>query len=193
MIGERACNGPVIEVSASECEGGVRMPEDLLLELETAAPVAERLEDVEDLLRVIRHQVGWAVEGMKGSALRFEEVWRRITMEVARGQTSEIQAIRPRLLGAFEKRLRLLRETHALAAGLSTLGRTDVPSPEILAPEIAGMERLKAGVFDRWQTAEDLEELAARDYPLSTADLERIAAAHAPPAAWYEGEEEHLF
>jgi hypothetical protein len=169
------------------------MPEDRLLELEMSAPVVRSLEDIGALVGVLGHQLSRVVEGMKGSARLFEKIWREVVLEVARGQTSEIQALRPRLLGAFEKRLRLLRETHALAAGLSTLGRTDVPSPEVLAPEIAGMERLKAGLFDRWQTAEDLEDLAARDYPLSTADLERIAATHAPPAAWYEGEEDHLF
>ena len=40
--------------------------------------------------------------------------------------------------------------------------------------EIAGMERLRAGVFDPWQTADDLEDLAAKDYPLTTAALDRV-------------------
>lgn len=47
------------------------MPEDLLLELETATPVAGSLESIEDLVReAMRHavQVRLAVEGMKGSA-----------------------------------------------------------------------------------------------------------------------------
>ena len=45
------------------------------------------------------------------------------------------------------------------------------------------MERLKARVFDRWQTAEDLEDLAARDYPLTTADLDQIGPHRRPPAS----------
>lgn len=165
------------------------MPEDLLLELETAAPIAGSVESIENLEReAMRHaaQVGLAVEGMKGLALKFESLWRRLIVDVAKGQTTEIQAARPRLLGAFEKRLSLLKHTYALAQWLRTLGRTDVPDPDLLLPEIGGMERLKVSVFDRWQTAEDLEDLAARDYPLTTADLDQLGRR--PPASWYAEE-----
>ncbi|MCI0460032.1 MAG: hypothetical protein L0Z62_24025 [Gemmataceae bacterium] len=164
------------------------MPGDLLLELETAAPVVGSLENIEDLVRVVMRELGRAVEGMKGSALTFENTWRRIIMEIARGQTAEIQAARPQLLKAFEKRLSLLKDTHALATGFTKLGRTDVPSPDVLVPEIDTMERLKASVFDRWQTADDLENLVARDYPLTTEDLDRIGPHHRPPASWYAEE-----
>jgi hypothetical protein len=95
-------------------------------------------------------------------------------MDVAKGQTTEVQAARPHLVNAFEKRFRQLQETHTLATWLANLGRPTVPSPDILLPEIDGMKRLKAVVFDRWQTPDDLEDLAARDYPLTTADLDRI-------------------
>jgi hypothetical protein len=164
------------------------MPEDLLLELEAVPPVAGSLENAEDLVRVVAREVGSAVEGMKGSARAFENAWRRIVMDVARGQTAEIQAARPRLLSAFEKRLGLLRQTHALATWLSKRGRVDGPGPDALLPEIAGMERLKASVFDRWQTADDLEGLAARDYPLTTADLDQIGPQRRPPASYYAEE-----
>ncbi len=127
------------------------MSEDLLLELEAAGPVAENLENIEDLVRVVVREVGWAVEGMKGSALAFENGWRRMILDVAKGETTEMQAIRPRLLDAFERRLSLLKRTRALAAWLVALGRADTPNPDILAPEIASMERLKAHVFDHWQ------------------------------------------
>jgi hypothetical protein len=167
------------------------MPEDLLPELEPAAPVAGSFESIEDLEReALRYadQVGLAVEGMKGSAVTFENIWRRIIIEVAKGQTTKIHAARQRLLSAFEKRLSLLKHTHALARWLRELGRADVPDPEVLLPEIAGMERLKANVFDRWQTADDLEELAARDYPLTTADLDQIGPQRRPPASYYAEE-----
>ena len=72
------------------------MPEDLLLELETATSVAESLENIEDLFRVVVREVGWAVEGMKGSARAFENAWRRIILDVARGHTAEIQEARLR-------------------------------------------------------------------------------------------------
>jgi hypothetical protein len=161
------------------------MSEDLLLELETASPVAGNLENIEDLARVMAREVGWAVEGMKGSAQRFEDVWGHLVLEVAKGQTAAMHAARPRFLSAFEKRLDLLKHAHALANWLLKRGRADIPDPDILLPEIVGMERLKASVFDRWQTAEDLEDLAARDYPLTTADLDQIGPHRRPPASYY--------
>jgi hypothetical protein len=171
------------------------MPEDLLLELEPAAPVAESLENIADLRHEAMRQalhVGLAVKGMRGSAVTFENIWRRIVLDVAKGQTTEMQAARPRLLSAFEKRLAQLKDTHVLAAWLRKLGSADVPDPDILLPEIAGLERLKANVFDRWQSADDLERLAVEHYPLSQTQLEQIAAMHPPPPEWYAGEEEQL-
>jgi hypothetical protein len=164
------------------------VPEDLLLELETAPPVAGSLETVEDLVRVATRELGWAVAGLKGSARLFENVWRRIVLDVAKGQSREIHAARPRLLSAWEKRLDVLRQTHALATWLAKRGRAGAPDPDVLLPEIAGLERLKAAVFDRWQTADDLEDLAARDYPLTTTDLDRIGPQRRPPAAYYAEE-----
>jgi hypothetical protein len=165
------------------------MPEDLLPELEPAPAVAESLENVEDLVRVIARNVSMAVEGMKGTARAWENAWRNVMVrDVAKGQTAEIHAERPRLLNAFERRLSLLKNTHAFAKWLRELGRADEPDPDILLPEIAGMERLKANVFDRWQTAEDLEDLAARNYPLTTADLDQIGPGRRPPASYYAEE-----
>lgn len=169
------------------------MPEDLLLELETPAPVAESLENIEDLVRVLVRQTGRAVEGMKGSARAFENIWQIVVMAIAKGKTTEMQVARPRLMSSFETRLRQLKHTRALVACLVALGRADLPNSETLVPEIEGMERLKVRVFDRWQSADDLEKLAVEHYPLSQSRLEKIAATHAPAAEWYQGEEERLF
>lgn len=164
------------------------MAHDLLQELDTPAAVAVSLEQIKELVLVHVRDVGLAVEGMKGSALTFENGWRRILLEVAKGQTTEIQAVRPQLQSAFEKRLSLLKLYHALATWLAKLGGTEIPNPDVLLPEIAGMERLKASVFDHWQTADNLEDLAARDYPLTTEDLDRIGPHRRPPASWYAEE-----
>jgi hypothetical protein len=167
------------------------MPEDLLLELETPPPVAGSLQSIEDLAReVLLHanQVAMAVDGMKGSALTFENIWRRIIVQVANGQTKEMQLAHPRLVSAFQKRLGLLKQTHTLATWLRNLGRADVPDPDVLLSEIAGLERLKSTVFDQWETAENLEDLAARDYPLTTADLDQIGPQRRPPGSYYAEE-----
>lgn len=164
------------------------MPEALLLEeLESTDWVAESLEKVEDALRDAAQVVGRTAEKMKGTALAFESAWRKIVTNVAKGQTSEMQAARPGLLSDFEKRLGLLKQAHALLTGLHKRGRTDL-DPDFLLPEITGMERLKTRLFDAWQSAEDLEDLAARDYPLTTADLDQIGPQRRPPASWYAEE-----
>jgi hypothetical protein len=164
------------------------MPEDLLLELEASPPVAGSLENIEDLLRVITRQACWVTEGMKGSAAIFENAWRHMVLSVAKGQTAEVHAARPRLASAFQKRLDLLKQTHTLLTWLHKRGRTDLPEPDALLAEIAGMERLKARVIDPWQSVEDLEDLAARDYPLTSSDLDAIGARHRPATSWYAEE-----
>lgn len=169
------------------------MSKDLLLELETALPVAESLENIEDLVRVLIRQAGLAVEGMRGSARAFENTWQSIVLDVAKGQTAEMQTARSRLLDCFETRLRQLKHTRALVTFIASLGKADLPSPDALVPEIEGMERLKDRVFDRWQSADDLEKLAVEYYPLTQARLVSIASIHKPPIEWYQGEEERLF
>ena len=167
------------------------MPEDLLLALEkddTLAESAESLAKIEDGLRDAMREVGRIAERMKGTALTFENTWRQIVAKVAKGQTAEMQAARPRLLSGFEKRLDFLKQTHALLSGYHKQDWTELPNPDDFLSEIAGMERLKARVFDPWQTADDLEDLAARDHPLTTADLNRIGSQRRPPASWYAEE-----
>jgi hypothetical protein len=165
-----------------------KVPENLLLELETAPSVAGSLQNIDDLVRVVVREAGLAVQGLKGSARAFEDIWRHIIVDVAKGQTAKMQAARPHLLGIFETRLALLKDTHTLTTWLARREKADVPAPDILLSEIAGMERLKANVFDRWQTADDLEDLAARDYPLTTTDLDRIGPHRRPPASYYAEE-----
>jgi hypothetical protein len=164
------------------------MSEALLLEeLESADQVSEHLEKVEEMLRDAAQSAGRIAEAMKGMALAYENVWQKIVTNVAKGQTAEIQAARQGLLSHFEKRLSLLKQAYTLHTDLHKHGRTDL-DPDFLLSEIAGMERLKSRVFDRWQSVEDLEDLAARDYPLTTADLDQIGPQRRPPDSWYAEE-----
>jgi hypothetical protein len=165
------------------------MPEALLPgELETADSLLETLEKIDDALRSNARAIGRIIERMKGTALAFENDWLRIVTSVAKGQTAEMQADRAGLLNEFEKRLSFLKKTYARLSGLHERNQTDIPDPDFLLSEIAGMERLKERVFDRWQSAEDLEDLAARDYPLTTADLDQIGPQRRPPDSWYAEE-----
>ena len=164
------------------------MSASVLPDLETAPQVEESLEYIERIVHADSSKVARAVEGMVGSAKQFESAWQRIVTQVADARTAEIQSARPQLFAAFEKRLRLLKDAHAVASWLLQRGAADLPDPDVLLPEIAAMERLKSRVFDRWESADDLEDLAARDFPLSTADLDRIGPRLPPPQSYFSEE-----
>lgn len=168
------------------------MSNDLLMELETApadaATISTLLDSFHETMQRYAAQVGQAVQGMVGSARRFERGWEQIVLAVARGRTLEMHALRTRLLSALEQRLRLLQETDSLAAALRQLGAAEGSIPGTLVPEISALNQLKARVFDRWQSAEDLEALAVRDFPLTAADLDKLGKRRQPPAAYYAEE-----
>ncbi len=164
------------------------MHEALLEDLEKADGVAESLEKVGELLHDAAQVMGGIAEKMRGMALAFENAWRKIVTNVAKGQTAAMQAAREGFLNSFEKWLALLKQAHALLTQFHNRGWTDLLYPDLLLPEIAGMERLKARIFAHWKSAEDLEDLAARDYPLTTTDLDQIGPQRRPPASWYKEE-----
>lgn len=137
--------------------------------------------ELSDRLRCLyAEEVSRLVRGVIGSAALFEEIWRQCVQGAARGETEEIQAQRESLRQGFTLRLDLLRRAGTMA------GQVNGSASAELANEIGRMERLQERVFDKWKTAEDLEDLAARDYPLSRAELDRIGATRQPPQSWYE-------
>lgn len=167
------------------------MPADLLMATETPPPVTSGLEAIDKLTREAERleiPIGVAVEGMKGCAAKFERLWRQIVVEVAEGHTATVHPLRDRLAGALAERVEQVKNTHAVATWLRKRGPTRLPDPDVLLPEIVALERLKTNVFDCWKTVEDLEDLAARDYPLSNADLDRVGPQRRPPASFYSEE-----
>jgi hypothetical protein len=171
------------------------MTEPLLIESKRAQGTRESLESLEELagayerlLVVFEREVGRLLKSLSGSADEFTRNWQYCVWLVASGQTEKVQIRRGKLATLLSERLDLLRRLHRLAARGRRLIGEEAPDPDALLADIAGLERLKEGVFDRWQTPEDLEDLAARDYPLTTADLERLGPERQPPASWYEEE-----
>lgn len=150
-------------------------------ESNSADPLAAHVELVDRIKVSLVGEVKRLVGGLAGSADLFEGAWRRCIGAAARGQSEEVQAQRDALKTAFETRLALLRrarEVAVVAEGNGLVG--------LLVEETSRMERLKTRVFDRWETVEDLEDLAARDYPLSSADLVRLSQDCKPPLSWFE-------
>jgi hypothetical protein len=171
------------------------MTEPLRIELkpvETSKANVESLEEqasaYERLLRVFAREVGRLATALASSAEEFASAWQRCVRLVAAGETERVQATREWLSAGVQDRLDLLKRVHRLAVLGRQHAHNGALDPEVLAQAIAGLERLKEQVLDRWQTTEDLEDLAARDYPLTTADLERIGPGRQPPASWYAEE-----
>lgn len=134
------------------------------------------------------HDLNRAVAGMQGSARAFEEAWRTIVRKVAEHKTEEMHSLRPQLANALENRLHLMQRARTQAEAFRSLGRSDVTDTTALAGEIASIERFKTRVLDPWMSAEDLEDLAARDYPLAGADLDQVGAQRRPPPSYYTEE-----
>ena len=133
------------------------MSEDLLLELKAAAPIVADLEGLEkqgpvleQLWRLFLDQVGAAVEGMKGSSLAFENVWRRAVLDVAGGRTAEVHrrpgppCWRPSRNGSIGSgELTLLRGDSAASHGAEAPTRSGRSSPRNRGPGAAEIPRLR--------------------------------------------------
>jgi hypothetical protein len=170
-------------------QDALEAPQHSLASAEEVAVVSDQLSgEGERLSNRLLADASATVAAAQGMADTFRRLWRQIVLEVAHGRTAVIHASRARFAGALERRLELLKLTRALVVSFRDVGRTDISDPSVLAAEIAELERLKTTVIDHWKTGEDLEDLAARDYPLSTADLEHIGPLRQPPAAFYAEE-----
>jgi hypothetical protein len=163
------------------------MTESLLHELEEGPGRLEAQAEVSDRLHhLFTEEVGRLTAGLRGSAERFGEAWLRCVRAVAKGETERVHAARDRFVTAFERQLGVLQRARRLAA-LANGG--DVSA---LDAEIAAMQRLRERVLNAWQTSEDLEELAARDYPLPYEKLQQLARHFKPPQSWYDEESSPL-
>jgi hypothetical protein len=171
------------------------MVERLLPDLKTT-PATGRLENLEEqaegfelVWRALVRGVGAVVEEAKGSGGRLEESWRRIVLAVARGETEVAHAQREQLQAGVCASLEFFKRLFKLEAMIRPrLRKEEALDLDPLLPEVAALERFKSTVLDRWQTAEDLEDLAARDYPLSTTELDQIGPTRRPPSSWYSDE-----
>lgn len=97
-----------------------------------------------------------------------------------------MQAVRERFLGAFEARLRLLREALPLVQYAARVAGHAPTEAEQLEAEAEALERKLKKLAARWQTAEDLEDLAAESIELPPEKLEAIRRTHGYPKAWYD-------
>lgn len=84
----------------------------------------------------------------------------------------------------------LLAHLKILDGWLTLLGRFPHEYPDGFAERMASnrdaLQRHYDALFPRWQTVDDLEALLLERASLSNEQLKALAAAHAPPQAWYD-------
>ena len=144
------------------------------------------LGGVEGLSRLLIEQMRRVVPLVLSLARAHRPRWMECVAAVAAGHTDRVQAERAALSQDLQAHLEALRRTMRLAAIAESLADEPVAGAAELPAALADLERLRADVFDRWRTVEDLEDLAAASFPLSAARLRELAALHPTPQAWYD-------
>jgi hypothetical protein len=131
-------------------------------------------------------EVQLAVSGILGAVTQFEEGWRQICRGVLDGRTAEMQSARDRFLRAFEERLRLLGEARELVRFAERVAQRHLPEAAQTESEAKALETRLNRLSARWQSPEDLEDLAAESIAPSAEKLEAVRRRHGYPQAWYD-------
>ncbi len=150
------------------------------------APLDAWRQSLDSAARAYANEVQEAVRTYLKEGPSFEDVWRLICRAVLDGKTTEMQAGRERFLAAFERRLHQLQNSRPLVQFAERIAGRDLPVAKQLEAEAEALERKLSRVAERWQTAEDLEDLAAESIELPPGKLEAIRRKHGYPHAWYE-------
>lgn len=147
-----------------------------------------RAETMEQMNRTQMHEARSIVENLQGYADQFQAIWSACVQAVARGETESIHSLLEQFAESVRDGVDLLKRAHDFARGVTPVTDEPAVDDDVLLPDLAALKRLQANVLDCWHTVEDLEDLAARDYPLTTDDLEKIGPQRQPPASWYAEE-----
>lgn len=116
------------------------------LDTTAQAYATEVQQAVRDVLGALKHLHGW---------------WARICDEALAGKAAESHARREHVLRAFEGWRDLLAEARDRVKHAGAVVRRDLPEATRLEGEIAALEKTSKKITTRWQTAEDLEYIAA--------------------------------
>jgi uncharacterized protein (DUF433 family) len=143
-----------------------RVTADALIELDkTLAPaqLEASKRSLDHAGKEYAREVQSGVRGILGAADRFKEGWKLLQREVLAGHAYEVQQMRDRFLGAFQKRLAHLQEAQQLVQFASRVAASELPESQQLNQEIAVLAPLLQQLAENWRTREDLERLVAED------------------------------
>jgi hypothetical protein len=113
------------------------------------------------------------------------ETWRHWSLVGMAGHAEEVQAQRDRFLCFVNSRLDQVKRMGDLVDRVSQIEKRPLPEADELRAVADELRKLKADIFDKWVTLEDLEDLLAAQFPLSSAQLEALGQKYQPSTAWY--------
>ena len=162
------------------------MTNQTVLERDEISGLDAALGGVEGLSRLLVEQTFRIIPVILSLPGEHRRRWMECVAAVAAGRTEKVQAERDGLTRSLKNHLDALRRTMHLAAIAESLSGEPVARAAELPAALADLERLRADVYGRWQTVEDLEDLAAASFPLPAARLQELAAKHPAPQVWHD-------
>jgi hypothetical protein len=161
------------------------MPANMLLDAPEVQGLHTALGGVNGLADLLVRQVEELLALGAATAPVQRQRWRQCCELVYANRASEVQAHRDSLITSFHQILDALQRAESVADLVAGLAGRDLRGKEELARAVADLKILDATVYSRWQTMEDLEDLAAQHYPLSQERLKTLAQKYPAPASWY--------
>ncbi len=147
--------------------------------------LAKQIQIAEELRQKIIEMPRALVPVAAAYPTQVQEVWQHWCKVGMAGHAEDVQAQREKLLWFVNSRLDQLQRIASLVESISQFARRPLPEPDQLRAIGEELRRLKAAIFDKWVTLENLEDLLAAQFPLSTAKLEALGQQHRPDPAWY--------
>jgi hypothetical protein len=160
--------------------------------LDVSEDLARQIEHANDQRKLLANTVRQSTRTVLHYPAQVRRIWAGLCAAGWSGRAEEIQQHRARFLKLFENLVSLIARVRNLAARAAELAGGAIAGVDQLAQAADELERLRAEIFERWNTLEDLESLLAETFPLPRERLEALAAHHPPPQSWYD-EDRNLF
>jgi hypothetical protein len=173
------------------------------LEAEVSRQTARvrELEAVERRMAEIRRERDEQLAGTRalvdlalGTNEHVRGLWKQVIANVvADGHGENVQGDRDTFLSMVDVNIRVVEVARRLAVEAELLGGDPVAGADRLAGELVRIRAFRDSTAEKWRTVEDLEDLAAEENALTSAELAEFVKHHPPPAEWYEQDEPKPF
>ena len=129
-----------------------------------------------------RHVLHELILAIEQDGQSFDGIWENCCILALANRASESHELRDDFLAAFTDTKNTMWEVIQISRRMGS----DDPELQRLEVEAVGLEQKLNRLAVRWQTAEDLEDLAAESIELPVAKLEAVRQKYGFPQAWYD-------